>query len=168
MTRIQLRHDTAENWIAANPTLLDGEVGVETDTQKLKIGDGETDWNSLDYFFSESGGEGGTVEVDIATIDKAGIVKPDGTTITITEDGTISSVGGGSAEVDTSNLVTLDGEQTITGKKTFSSNIELGSTLAVMAVCPTGAELVAAGFAFVALASASTGAGVGVAATMRS
>lgn len=120
MTRIQLRHDTAENWVAANPTLLDGEVGVETDTQKLKIGDGETDWNSLDYFFSESGGEGGTVEVDIATVDKAGIVKPDGTTITITEDGTISSVGGGSAEVDTSNLVTLDSEQTITGKKTFS------------------------------------------------
>ena len=127
MTRIQLRHDTAENWITANPTLLDGEVGVETDTQKLKIGDGETDWNSLDYFFSESGGEGGTVEVDIATTDKVGIVKPDGTTITIAEDGTISSVGGGSAEVDTSNLVTLDGEQTITGKKTFSSNIELGS-----------------------------------------
>ena len=33
----------------------------------------------------------------------------------------------GGAEVDTSNLVTLDGEQTITGAKTFDSDIQLGS-----------------------------------------
>jgi hypothetical protein len=34
---------------------------------------------------------------------------------------------GGGTEVDTSNLVTLDGEQTITGAKTFGSDIQLGS-----------------------------------------
>lgn len=34
---------------------------------------------------------------------------------------------GGSTEVDTSNLVTLDGEQTITGAKTFGSDVQLGS-----------------------------------------
>lgn len=33
----------------------------------------------------------------------------------------------GGTEVDTSNLVTLDGEQTITGTKTFGSDIQLGS-----------------------------------------
>ena len=49
MTRIQLRHDTATNWTTANPILAEGEVGVETDTNKFKIGDGVTAWNSLDY-----------------------------------------------------------------------------------------------------------------------
>lgn len=50
MTRIQLRHDTATNWTTANPILAEGEAGVETDTNKMKIGDGVTSWNSLDYF----------------------------------------------------------------------------------------------------------------------
>jgi hypothetical protein len=27
-----------------------GEVGVEFDTRKIKIGDGVTSWNDLDYF----------------------------------------------------------------------------------------------------------------------
>lgn len=47
--RIQLRHDTAANWTSANPTLLVGELGLETDTNLYKIGDGSTAWNSLSY-----------------------------------------------------------------------------------------------------------------------
>jgi len=47
--RFQLREDTSENWIAANPQLLAGEPGFELDTNKLKIGDGSTYWNSLPY-----------------------------------------------------------------------------------------------------------------------
>ena len=38
------RRDTASNWTNNNPTLLDGEFGWETDTKKLKIGDGSTAW----------------------------------------------------------------------------------------------------------------------------
>lgn len=49
MTRIQLRHDTATNWTTANPILAEGEVGVETDTNKFKIGDGITTWSELAY-----------------------------------------------------------------------------------------------------------------------
>lgn len=45
----------------------------------------------------DKGDKGDAGEVIIATTAKAGIVKPDGTTITVTEDGTISSAGGGSA-----------------------------------------------------------------------
>ena len=45
----QQRRDTAANWTSANPTLLAGEIGVETDTGLLKIGDGSTAWTSLDY-----------------------------------------------------------------------------------------------------------------------
>lgn len=48
--RIQVRRDTLTNWATNNPTLASGELGFETDTYKVKIGDGSTDWNTLTYF----------------------------------------------------------------------------------------------------------------------
>ena len=48
-TRIILRNDTAANWTASNPTLALGEMGLETDTKKRKLGDGVTAWNTLTY-----------------------------------------------------------------------------------------------------------------------
>ena len=47
--QIQFRNDTAANWTSANPTLAVGEMGIETDTDKFKIGDGATAWTSLGY-----------------------------------------------------------------------------------------------------------------------
>ncbi len=52
--RIQLRRDTAANWVAANPVLLAGEVGVELDTNRMKLGNGVAVWNALDYFDPQS------------------------------------------------------------------------------------------------------------------
>ena len=49
IVRIQQRRDTAANWTSVNPTLADGEFGIEKDTRKFKIGDGTTAWNSLGY-----------------------------------------------------------------------------------------------------------------------
>jgi hypothetical protein len=43
------RRDTAANWTAENPTLLAGEIGIESDTGKIKIGNGSTAWASLGY-----------------------------------------------------------------------------------------------------------------------
>lgn len=48
-SRIQLRNDTAANWRAANPILLKGEVGIEIDTRKIKVGDGISTWATLKY-----------------------------------------------------------------------------------------------------------------------
>lgn len=48
--KIQLRHDTSANWSSANPTLLEGEFAYETDTKKIKVGDGTTAYTSLEYF----------------------------------------------------------------------------------------------------------------------
>jgi hypothetical protein len=48
-TQIQLRRDTAANWTSINPVLLMGELGYETDTNKFKVGDGTTVWNSVRY-----------------------------------------------------------------------------------------------------------------------
>lgn len=47
--RIQLRNDTAKNWNTQNPVLLKGEMGVETDTGKIKIGNGDDHWTALKY-----------------------------------------------------------------------------------------------------------------------
>lgn len=47
--RIQIRRDTAANWTTSNPTLADGEIGLEKDTGKFKAGNGSTAWNSLNY-----------------------------------------------------------------------------------------------------------------------
>lgn len=48
-TKIVLRHDTAANWIKYNPILLAGEMGVETDTGLLKVGNGLSTWTALEY-----------------------------------------------------------------------------------------------------------------------
>ncbi len=52
--KIKVKHGTAAEWAAANPTLAVGEPGYETDTGILKIGDGVTAYNSLDYIGTES------------------------------------------------------------------------------------------------------------------
>jgi len=47
--QLQFRRGTAAQWTAANTTLASGEMGIETDTAKFKIGTGSTAWNSLAY-----------------------------------------------------------------------------------------------------------------------
>lgn len=49
MNRLLLRGDTAANWTSANSILLARELGIETDTRKIKIGNGATVWTSLPY-----------------------------------------------------------------------------------------------------------------------
>lgn len=44
------RRGTASAWASANPTPADGELCIETDTGKVKIGDGVTAYTALAYF----------------------------------------------------------------------------------------------------------------------
>ena len=80
VTQIQVRRGTAAQWTSANPTLSSGEFGFETDTNKLKCGNGSTAWNSLAYIATDGditgvtagtgisgGGTSGTVTVSIDT-----------------------------------------------------------------------------------------------------
>lgn len=61
-TVIKIRRDTATNWTSVNPTLASGELGFETNTNKLKVGNGSTAWNSLAY----ASGAGGLVVSETA------------------------------------------------------------------------------------------------------
>lgn len=64
-----------------------------------------------------------TGKTNPATTTTAGIVKPDGETITVTADGTITAAGGSAPD----NMVTTDTTQRITGSKTFSSRVTVGT-----------------------------------------
>lgn len=48
-TKIKLRRDSATNWTTANPVLAIGEPGIETNTLKIKLGDGVSNWQTLPY-----------------------------------------------------------------------------------------------------------------------
>jgi hypothetical protein len=49
--KILFRRDLAANWLIADPVLSAGEIGLESDTNKIKLGDGSTHWEQLDYFY---------------------------------------------------------------------------------------------------------------------
>jgi len=81
-TRFKLRNGTAAEWTAANPTLLQGEIGVETDTRRYKIGDGSTVWSSLSYYIEGvlARGQASKTTADPITIASAGVYQSTGLT----------------------------------------------------------------------------------------
>lgn len=55
ITRMQQRRGTSLEWqtVADTVILASGEVGLETDTNRYKIGDGVSSWSNLSYFISD-------------------------------------------------------------------------------------------------------------------
>ena len=104
VTQIQVRRGTASQWTATNPVLAAGEWGYESDTNKAKIGNGSSAWNSLSYF-------GGTGTVSSIT---AGTGLSGGT---ITSTGTIA--------IDTATTVDVSTVQTLTNKTLTAPVINL-------------------------------------------
>jgi hypothetical protein len=47
--QIQFRRGTSAEWASADPILAQGEIGVNLDGNRFKIGTGLTSWNNLDY-----------------------------------------------------------------------------------------------------------------------
>ena len=58
ITTIKLRRGTAAQWTSANPVLAAGEMGVESDTQRSKFGNGTLAWADLPYTVGNSSGIG--------------------------------------------------------------------------------------------------------------
>jgi hypothetical protein len=103
VTAIQIRRGTASQWTSANPTLASGEQGFETDTGKVKIGNGSTAWNSLAYI-----GAGTVTSITAGTGLSGG---------TITTSGTIA--------IDTATTVDVSTAQTLTNKTLTDPKINL-------------------------------------------
>jgi hypothetical protein len=127
VTQIQVRRGTASQWTSANPTLAAGEWGFESDTNKVKIGNGSTAWNSLGYQGAgdiegvtagtglSGGGTSGTVTVSINTA-----VTADLTTAQTLTNKTIDA-----ASNTLTGVVTLTGTQTLTNKTLTDPKINL-------------------------------------------
>ena len=70
--KIQLRRDISTNWATNNPLLLNGEIGIETDTLKFKIGNGTDRWNTITAYAFKPGLANG-----IATLNSDGKIPLD-------------------------------------------------------------------------------------------
>ena len=71
--KIQLRRDTTVNWTTADPTLSQGEIGLDLTTGNIKIGTGLDSWSEFDYAIPSIEGLASEVYVDNAiTALKAG------------------------------------------------------------------------------------------------
>lgn len=147
--RIQVRRGTASQWTSANPTLAAGELGVESDTNLFKFGNGSTAWTALAYANNSDVaiGEISQDAINTALTMGAGLTKTynDGSnTITITVDSNVVALKSyvdsalTAHETDTTSvhgiqntadLVYLTGAQTLTGK-TLTSVVLDGTPVA--------------------------------------
>lgn len=129
--RIRIRRDNASTWTSVNPTLGLGEMALETDTQRMKIGDGATAWTSLQYLSLEPPGK--VVEFAMVTA-PAGYLACDGAAVSRTTYaalfsaiGTTWGVGDGST---TFNLPDLRGAITRGAGSHGSETMANGSAFA--------------------------------------
>lgn len=97
---IQIRRDTPQNWTDANPTLAQGELGLELDTWRVKIGDGITAWNDLAYRF-ESTGAGGEADGNTEYINRANTTED----VAPTAGEIADPIDGDSAEINLNNEI---------------------------------------------------------------
>lgn len=142
MTQIKLRRDTSANFTSKNPVLGAGEPAYETDTKKLKIGDGTTAYNTLAYFSSGGGGSSDiTATLPLKIVDGVISLEVDGQTIQIVDGklhanldelgNEVNTLAGDVASVqadllnkqDKSTAVTTDTAQNISGQKEFNKTI---------------------------------------------
>jgi len=109
---IQIRRDTAANWTSANPTLAQGELGLETDTLKVKAGDGSTAWTSASYLIDT----GGYAAYSDATANFTGTLQNNGSNVVVDSDigSTVQAFDADTTKNDVSNTFTAD--QTITAE----------------------------------------------------
>ncbi len=55
---VKVKRATAARWASQNPVLAAGEIGYETDTRKMKLGDGTSSWTQLSYLVADGTGTG--------------------------------------------------------------------------------------------------------------
>ena len=126
--RIQLRRGGAQEWANANPTLAQGELGIELDTGRFKIGDGVSAWNTLRYerpVESISNTANTLVQRDADGNFAAGV-------ITATLIGNASTA----ARLSSTRQITLSDDITASGTFDGSANLNLSTELGLVSTLP--------------------------------
>ena len=126
--RIQLRRDGAQQWANINPILAQGELGIEIDTSRIKIGDGVTPWNSLKYerpLETESNAANTLVKRDADGNFQAGAI-------------TATLIGNAATATRLANArqIQLTGQITGSGSFDGSANLSLNTDLSLITTLP--------------------------------
>jgi len=120
--RLQLRADTAANWTLNNPVLLANELGRETDTGKIKIGNGSTAWSSLAY--QPFGGQ--ITNADIAANAEIAVSKlADGAARQLLQ------TASNGTDVEWASNIDIPGTLDVTGAATFDAAVTVQGDLTV-------------------------------------
>lgn len=112
--RFRVKKDIAANWTSANPVLKDEYLGIETDTNKMKIGDGHTAWNSLKYFVQDASD---SLDTAVESVPKVGIY------------GASSTSGSGAV-----TLKTIAASKTLTNARTNTLALQIPSGAKILGV----------------------------------
>jgi hypothetical protein len=122
--QLQFRRGTASQWTSANTLLADGELAIETDTSKFKIGNGITSWNTLPYggLVGPIGTIGNSVAFDISF----------------------------NANIFVGGDVSFGGKLKVSNDVSFNSNLRVGGNLNIVKTTPstsvsTGALIIGGG-----------------------
>ena len=144
-TRLQQRRDTAANWTSNNPTLAAGELGIETDTSKFKVGTGSATWTALAYggIQGTTGSQGAT-----GTTGSTGSTGAQGTTGTTGSSGSNGAQGaqGTQGNQGTSGATNFGVQSSTSTYTPYASDangiLELGDSIsATYFLIPTDASL---------------------------
>lgn len=108
-TRIKIRGGSSTTWGSVNPILAEKEIGYETDTRKLKVGDGVTEWNSLSYIAgAEAAATTSWGDIDGTLANQTDLINVLNAKIPATEKGMINGVA------------TLDGDGLLSSSQRWS------------------------------------------------
>lgn len=140
--RIRLPHFTSVEWTEQNPLLQKGEIAVESDTRRMKIGTGVARWNDLEYIAGSAGGANvawgeisGTLtqQKDLTDaladkIDKQQGAENSGKVLVVGDDGevTLGEVSGGGS---TGGLAEVSHDDSLTGKGTTASPLKVSNSI---------------------------------------
>jgi len=137
--QMQQRRDTASAWTSANPILLNGELGYETDTKKFKVGNGTSVWAAIAYVpaFSISSYPLATADIADDAVTAAKLANTSVTAgayttanITVDAQGRVTSAASGAGLADGSVTTAKLADDAVTGAK-LANDITIANNLTV-------------------------------------